>query len=310
MAKTKSEETTALQQYASFDIETFTQGRIEEEENVESFDNVFLKLPQGTTVMRVLPPPVAWDDYFKARNTKPSPFIGYHRHMYKTPGGEFISYVCPKKTTLPGQKGRHCPDCQADYLARTEGSELDKEEAKEYKTKYKMACNVYIRSCTDPKFKDVDQVKVLEMSALSPYHRKKLREDGSALTLRTLFEKLEAAFTPRPGKKAKNVVDPGPKGFDIIVTKAGSGRYDTTYTIEICDDPCALHEDAKRMAEILSSQIDLRQTLSPATKEEIAVIEQRKGVEPKEPAVTQVKTDVSEFINTTVVTEEDDELGF
>lgn len=303
-----AKETTALAQYATFDSQEYQQGRIEEEANVTSFESFWLKLPSGSTILRVLPAPVAWADWYKARGLPVSPFLGFWEHFYQDPDTQqWINFVCPKRTTVPGQKGHQCPTCAKEYRLRTDGEgALDEELAKTIKAKYKIGCNVYVRSAEDPKFKEVGTVAGFKMSALSPQHRKKIREEGGQLTTRTLFEKLEAAFVARPGKKGKNIVDPSSKGYDIIVTKSGEGKNGTTYTVDVCDDPCPLHEDAAKMSEILGSQKDIRQHVQPATPAEMEALFGRQSTgTARQLSLEPASQDITEYITTATVTDDD-----
>lgn len=265
--------TTALQKYATtLDTTEYNESRQAEEDQVRSGESPWIKFPQGTTVIRVLPAPMSWVEYFRPRGLQVSPFVKFWEHFYKAEeSDQYISYVCPKHTTLPHQRGQNCPDCaEAWTLKNNSDGTADEQRAKDLKAKYKVACNVFVRSSTDPKF-TVGTVKLWKMSAQSPAARKYAKEKGDGTPSRTMFEKLEALFLPRVGKRPRNIISPGSDGFDILVTRSGEGLK-TDYLIDAADDPCELHEDVKRMEEILESQLDLPLLVRPPSQTELQQI--------------------------------------
>lgn len=254
--------------YVNFDPNAFNEDRAREEA-ASSSTRIWLKFPQGTTIVRVLPPPVEWIPWFTARSKQPAPFIGYHEHMYQDDDGSYKSYICPRNTKLPGQRGAKCPDCEREYLLRTESDDkTDHELAKKIRAKYKIACNVLVRASSDRSM-ETGVVKPWSMSALSPSHRAKIIQKGGEITTRTLFEKLEERFMARPGRRGRDIVNPTDKGYDVIVKRAGEGL-NTTYSVDVSDDPIALADSDELIDKIIASQPDITKLVHPATAAELA----------------------------------------
>lgn len=297
-----------MQKYASFNLQEYQEGRKTEEDNVQTGSAVWLKFPQGTTVLRVLPCPMTWSEWFRIRKMPPSPFLGYWEHFYEDEDspGQFVSYVCPKRTTLPGERGRQCPDCTEEWqLTHNSSSKADEQRGKDIRAKYKMACNVYVRQCPDKNL--VGTVKAWKMSALSPQMRKRIKEKGPGdVTTKTMFERLEELFLPQVGKRPRDIVTPAASGYDVIVKRVGE-KLTTTYSLYLPDDPCPLHEDATKMDEILDSQPDLTFLIHPPTQEQLEIIlgasQQRVTQVDRGPKTQQV--DLTDYIETTGTVQDD-----
>jgi len=136
-----------------------------------------------------------------------SPFVSVKQHFIEIPGGgqqKGVGFVCPR-----AHGGERCPACEkADRLKAT-GNKADYEAAKKLYPKTRHFANVIDRS-------DPDRGVVI-----FPFGK-------------TIYEPLLALR-----KTEGNFVDPGPKGFDIKITKSGSGL-DTEYMVTPARESSAL----------------------------------------------------------------------
>lgn len=156
-----------------------------------------------------------------------SPFVSVKQHFIEIPGGgkdKGVGFVCPK-----AHGGNRCPACErADRLKAT-GNKADFEAAKKLYPRTRHFANVVDRS-------DPDRGVVI-----FPFGK-------------TIYEPLLALR-----KTEGNFVDPGPKGFDIKITKSGEGlntEYMVTPARESSDLGCdewldELH-DLEAEAKVLS----------------------------------------------------------
>ncbi len=101
-----------------------------ERKNLDAEGSEFIKLPVGTTVLRVLPP-------FPGQDT---PFFETHEHNVDIPGAKSkLRFKCPRLMA-----DRPCPACdKVDALSRT-GNPADREFAYQLRAQRKVYANVVI----------------------------------------------------------------------------------------------------------------------------------------------------------------------
>lgn len=262
-------------------------------------DKIWLKFEEGETLIRIVPAPLAWLPWFKARGSAASPFVGYFKHQYERPDkpGQHVSYACPRRNRTPGQPRRECPDCERGFaLLANAADESEERYAKSFMTKYRMLVNVVVRG------QDVLSPLVWDMSAPIPGKESKKGRIP-------LYEQLHRFLVP--GRKQRDLINPGPEGYDVIVTRKGKGRDDTNYMIEVADDPCPLSDDPEEIERLVNACHDLTAITAPPSPEIHAAILSGKGrvrqissggagdhralAEPAEESET-----VQDFIDTTV----------
>ncbi len=215
-----------FEQYTSISIEEIKESTVEKE--------IFLsKLAEGETDLRILPPPTAWSEWFEARGQKPTPFIELWKHFFQTPSGAYVSFPCPKKTA-----GLPCRACEVADQLRSSGSEEDREKGWSIKVKRKMLIPVINRDRPE------DGPRVWEVSA-----------PGGKPRGKTMFEKITGVME---GRRPKNIVTPGDDGYDIAIKRKGTGRLDTSYTVE-AGEQRPLAATPEEAVALINSQPDIRE---------------------------------------------------
>lgn len=235
-----------LTPWIDYDISTAAEIVEEEKRKAAESDVSFVKFRPGENVFRILPPKAAWLDYYNERGMKPDPFFPYWKHFYERPDepGTWVSFVCPRR-----MEGRECPVCKIVAQLRATGDTLDNDTAFQMDAKHRCYVNVIDRDdeAAGPKVMDISY----------PY---------SKWTGRSMYEKIRALMV---GRAARNIVTPTAKGFDIIITKEGSGRMNTTYTVQADVEPRPLHDDMETMSSWIESQPDLPKLVQPLDIEQL-----------------------------------------
>ncbi len=95
----------------------------------------FLKLPEGKTVIRILPP----------KPGQANPFAEVRQHYVKLPTGN-ASFNCPKYAATP----RACPVCAQFNTLNASPHKADKERAKQFSPKPRIFVNVLVRAQESP----------------------------------------------------------------------------------------------------------------------------------------------------------------
>lgn len=243
----------ALAPYIDYDLDTAAAEMKEQQSQAEDEAQIFFKARQGENVLRVVPPAMVWQDWFKEQGVRPSPFFMVWKHFFERPDkpGAWISTPCPHKMAVGV-----CPLCHQAAKLRATGDPVDDEQGWDMTAKHKVLMNVIDRDNPDL------GPLIWEISA--PMGRWKGR---------TMYEKLRALMT---GRNAANIVTPTDRGFDIILTKTGQGRTGTTYTLQAERNPRALSEDPEQAMAWINAQHDLRRyVVSPTPDQMTAIIEGR-----------------------------------
>lgn len=287
-----ADETKALANYLDFDLGAQEQALAKQSEDAEKGTNIFWKHPGGERALRILPPPAEWAAWFQDQQIKPTPFILFYKHFFERPDdpGSWVSTPCPMK-----EANEPCPICREAARLRSTGDKLDDDLGWDMSAKHKCLVNVIDRD--DPEAGPL----VWEISAPSGKWKG-----------RTMYEKLQALMV---GRAARNLVTPTDQGFDLIITKSGSGRKGTSYALAADANPSPLARDAGEAARWIESQHDLRTFVVPPTREQITQIANGEKVDrsaaPERPAISRTApkaSKASDFIDAS--TDPEDDLAF
>ena len=223
-----------LTPWIDYDLATAAEIVDEEKRKAAAADVQWLKIQPGEAVVRILPPKAAWLEWYQERGVKPDPFFPYWKHFYERPDepGVWVSVVCPRR-----MEGKECPVCKVVAQLRASGSDVDKDLAYTMDARHRCLVNVIDRD------DESAGPKVWDMSY--PY---------SKWTGRSMYEKVRALMV---GRAARNIVTPTAKGYDIVITREGSGMKGTTYTFQVDVDPRPLHTDMEVMKAWIEGQPDL-----------------------------------------------------
>ena len=65
----------ALQPYLDYDLDVAAEAAEQAKETAAAEASVFFTVSQGENVVRILPPPMAWQQWFADNGAKPEPFF-------------------------------------------------------------------------------------------------------------------------------------------------------------------------------------------------------------------------------------------
>jgi hypothetical protein len=190
---------------------------------------------QGPATFRILPAPTTWPAGNKpvpgaANVTRTGPFVAYHKHVFGEPGN-YVSFACPERNGA----GVACPVCAE--ASRLRGSQDKVLSARGWDLS---ASHVVLVNAVD---RSTGQVVTLELTAPSG------KPSG-----KTQYEKLLAAAAhPTNGGE---IVNPR-EGYDIVITKTGSGQTGTSYDVQLVRKPSALAATDEAMLKLIDSQPDI-----------------------------------------------------
>ena len=249
-----NEQQNELVPYLDYDLTTAAVETEQLQQASEDEAKVFFKPKQGESVVRIVPPAMAWRAWFDEKGIKPSPFFMVWKHFFERPQkpGAWVSTPCPARMGT----GAVCPLCSQAARLRASGDPIDDDLGWDMTAKHKVLVNVI-----DRERPDVGPL-VWELSA--PMGRWKGR---------TLYEKLRALMT---GRNAANIVTPTDQGFDVVITKTGKGRTGTSYTLQADRTPGPLSTDPSQTLDWINSQHDLRRYVVPPTAEQMTANPVRK----------------------------------
>jgi len=167
-----------------------------------------------------------------------SPFVKVFQHYIDIPGlSSPASFACPR---LNGAK-RACPACQRADQLRASGNPADFDLAGQLRASKRVYANVINRA--------------------SPDRGPVIYAFG-----KTIHEKLiSLAGDPDWG----DFTDPGPDGYDITITRTGTGKTDTKYDLVGARTCTPLSSDAAETAAWLDSAHDLGRFIRVPSEEEL-----------------------------------------
>lgn len=196
----------------------------------------YLKLPEGTTVIRVLPPPVGAGYKY---------MVPCFQHYFKPPGAERgASFFCPRGEKKP------CPMCNRYFLLKESGNPKDAEFARHFSAGRKVVMNVIDRANPN------DGPKLFTGAAKSIGERLREIAKGQDVADGEFSSGLSGDFT-----------DPV-NGFDIAIRRKGTGTA-TEYEVIAGKVRKPLSQDAAEATKWLDAQKDLNKVVTPASVEEI-----------------------------------------
>lgn len=180
-----------LVKYTNYSIEEAEQ---DEEEIAKGSGGEFWRPPAGESRVRILP-----------GRAGSSAFVKRWTHWVDVPGAtKRVGFVCPRmQSAMLKQGARFCPACAKLDELREDSRPAAQDAAKKLEPKKKWVCNIIFRG--------------------DPEHGPYVWEIGP------MIQKQLAGL--RKNEDAGGVfTDPGPEGFDLIVTRAGS-QMNTEYTV-------------------------------------------------------------------------------
>lgn len=172
------------------------------------------------------------------------PFRVVYKHFIELPGVEKMAFTCPRH-----EKKQFCPACAKVDELRATGIQADYDLAGDILAQRNVYCNVIDRDNPE---------KGVQIARIG----KQLHE--ALLALRT---------DETNGGNFVHPVD----GFDIVVTRVGTGKKDTKYTMVPARDNSPIADDVVMMEEILESMPDLEQQARMPTEEDLAKLAPRRS---------------------------------
>lgn len=166
-----------------------------------------------------------------------TPFHSVEQHYINVPGSaQSVRFACPRKMAK-----RPCRACnQADKL-RNSGNPVDADMAKEFWPRRRTFVNVIDRSAPE-------------------------RGPRIAALPKTVYE---ALINMRQDRAAGgNYSDPY-EGFDVVISRKGTGKFDTEYTCNAAREASPLAQDEQQMADWIDAQHNLKVLVQVPTDAEI-----------------------------------------
>jgi len=238
--RSKREEESNLVPFGDYSIEDAEEDK---EKLDEDLSKDFIKIPEGSTRLRILPPKPGK----KALKT-------IYIHYIDVPGfeGKPFVVVCPKRTPKE-EKKRACPACKRAETLKATGDPRDVSAGYRLEAKRRVHCNV------------IRKTRILN-------------EDGDPETVQKGEPKVWV-FGPqihnqlialrRRREDPVDFVHPV-KGFDLIVTREGTGPTDTKYTIQLPGSgKSRLAPTDDEINDLIDNQRDLSQYEKLASDDDI-----------------------------------------
>ena len=189
----------------------------------------------GPATFRILPAPTSWPAGNKpvpgaANVTRTGPFVGYHKHVFGEPGA-YVTFACPERNGA----GLACPVCAEASRLRASPDKVVANRGWDMSASHVVLVNAVDRS--------TGQVVTLELTAPAG-------KPGG----KTQYEKLLAAAAhPTNGGE---IVNPR-EGYDIVITKTGSGQTGTSYDVQLVRKPTPLAATDEAMLALIQGQPDI-----------------------------------------------------
>jgi hypothetical protein len=164
-----------------------------------------------------------------------SPFEIVNEHFIDTPTGQRVRFTCPRL-----MEKKDCPACQeADRLKRT-GNPIDRDKAWSFYPKLRVYSNVIDRE-------NPGAPRILAFGKTIWDGLKRIRRDKD---------------------EGGDFTNPGPDGFDVIITREGTGKNDTRYSVRPARTDAALAEGDDGITKVIADQWDLSKYSSVPSLEE------------------------------------------
>jgi hypothetical protein len=155
----------------------------------------FMKLEVGQNVVRFLPP----------QRGEKLPFKIIHEHFLENVPGQdnkTVRIVCPRKMS---QGKLRCPVCESGDMLKRSTNQVDRNDAKKMYPTMRIYANVIDRNApeTGPKIMTFGKM---------------------------IWKQLKNILNDK--QNGGNFTEPGPNGFDIVITREGTGKNDTRYDVK------------------------------------------------------------------------------
>jgi len=249
-----------MAQFLDFDFDS--EEEVYQSQKETSTESVYWKAQDGTNLLRIVPPPVAWSEWFAEQGKKPDPFFVLWKHFFTNPNDPDSYYIAPCPARMNGGK---CPACEEAKRLGASRDSRDQAMSDEMRPSHRFVVNVVDRS------NERGGVKIYEGS----YPFRKFQGKSA-------YEKIRGLMS---GVTRVNLVTPGDKGFDLVITKSGAGREGTSY--DFGADPRGarpLHDDPAKVSEWINTQPDLREYVTPPSYEDLAALLHGAGERPPSPS--------------------------
>lgn len=166
-----------------------------------------------------------------------TPFYSVEQHYINVPGSaQSVRFACPRKMAK-----RPCKACNQAEKLRNNGNPVDADMAKEFWPRRRTFVNVIDRATPEKGPRIAALPKTVYEALIN------LRQDRAA---------------------GGNFSDPY-EGFDIVVRRKGTGKFDTEYTVSAAREASPLAADEQQMADWIDAQHNLKVLVQVPTDEEI-----------------------------------------
>jgi hypothetical protein len=164
-----------------------------------------------------------------------SPLLIVNEHFVDTPDGQRVRFACPRLMDK-----EPCPACQeADRLKRT-GNPIERDKAWNFYPKLRVYANVIDRD-------NPGSPRILAFGKMIWDGLKRIRKDKD---------------------EGGDFTNPLGDGFDIVITREGTGKNDTKYSVSAARSDSALTNNPDEIDELIESQWDLSKYSRTPTLEE------------------------------------------
>jgi hypothetical protein len=169
-----------------------------------------------------------------------SPFAVVSEHYVIAKNGQGVSFACPRAEGMP------CPACDEFFRLKKSSNPLDQDDAKKYRVRTRVYANVIDRD-------KPDAPRILTFP-------------------KTVWSGLMRIL--RDTEEGGDFTNPTDEGFDIIITREGTGKLDTSYAVNASRSASPLADTAEQINNILENQYDLsRYTSVPSLDEVLAMMQ-------------------------------------
>lgn len=176
--------------------------------------------------------------FLPPRQGEKSPFKVVRQHFIRLPGNDApVVFACPRH----GAEKDRCPACEQAAKLRATGVKVDRDKAWDLMPKMRVFANVIDR-------KDMDAgPKVLGFGKTIHEELTDLRQD------------------PDAGGDFTHPED----GFDVIITRKGTGKNDTSYSVALARSDSPITDDDEEAGIWYESMENLDQFAAPKTFDEV-----------------------------------------
>ena len=193
----------------------------------------YIKLNEGDTVVRILPPAAGED----------SPFVRTQLHYLKDDEDKLHVFECPSRGKARADR-KPCPACEEGARLSASPNPADKEAAKNFWPSRRVFCAAIDRADEDA------GPKVLQMGTM-------------------IYDQLLAiASDPRKGGDFSHPI----KGFDVIIERTGSGQFDTRYKVTGARENTPMLDDEDEIIEFLEDRPEISSSITLLLTDDIQAL--------------------------------------